>query len=139
MTGAASGLSVPPQQGKSGQPVVEILLAIFPKYQFEVPTLMLDMAVLTVAIRCLRMQSPPLDDPRLQFSVAGQALVAHAVRVTFMTLTAILDSLEKCMRPVQIPGRQLGMRLWAERDCHDDSTGHHCQAATHKNDQDIQP
>jgi hypothetical protein len=115
----------------AGQPMVEVLVAIFPKHQLEIAAVMLDVAILTFTVFGLLMQSPPVLNACAHFAVACQALDTHLIRIAVVTSVAILNSLQKGMRPMQVSRGQLGVCMWADSECHHESKDDNSKGFAH--------
>jgi hypothetical protein len=112
--------------------MVKGFLTVFPVYQFIVSSLMLNMAGLTLIIPLGSMESGVIPQTITDTGVTGQTLVGYELAIRSMALAAILNTLEKGMRLVQITRRQLrkSRRTKRQQKQSQRKTGYHICHAT---------
>lgn len=90
------------------QGMVEGVHAALKVDQIEVAAMMFDMA--KVAFRVIRASVQPLAAAALvgDWGVAGEAFLGELISLRAVAHAAVLDSLEGCMRAMQVPRRDLG-------------------------------
>lgn len=107
MAGTAVQLGVFALQGKSGLPVIEILLSTFPIDQVKIPAVMFHMAVLALAEFRIGMEPLIVLDALLQNAMAGETFGRGDLFAHIVALGAVLQSLQFSVGLMQITGRQL--------------------------------